>query len=225
MKTIEVKEKTLDKAIEVASQKLNVQKDMLNIKILEEKKTKFFIVGETFVRILASVKEDIDNKKNIAMFNINNLDLEKINKILKMLLEKMNLDLNFTSHIKDNVIYFFINGNDKKFIIGKFGETLDALEEILSLMIARLEKNRIAIKIDVDNYRKEKEDKLKEILLSIAKEIREKGNSKKMRKLTSKERKVVHEFFEEYDDIETQSFGIGDDRYILISKKNSRRKK
>lgn len=226
MKTIEIKEKTLDKAIELACQKLKVSKDKLNVKILEEKKSKFFIMGETFVKILASIKEPEFKKNEEHHFNhISNLDLEKSTKILKTLLEKMGFDLNVTSSIKEDTIYFFIDGNDKKYIIGKFGETLDALEEVVSLMIARLEKGRKKIKIDVDDYRREKEDKLKEILLSIAREIREKGNSKKMRKLTSKERKFVHEFFEKYDDIETQSFGVGDDRYILISKKNNRRAK
>jgi spoIIIJ-associated protein len=223
MKSIEIKAKTLDEAIELASQELNTLKNEIEIEILEEKKSKFFILGDNYIKIKATLKnkEFLDEKpKEFFQKDLQFIDkvTKETTKILKEILEKMHLDLSVTSEFKDGIIFLNINGADAKFIIGKFGETLESLEEILTLIIAKKEKERIRIEIDVDNYKKERDEKLENILKSIADEILKTGISKKMRKLSRKERRKVHLFFEKYPNIETRSFGEGDDRYILITK-------
>lgn len=103
-------------------------------------------------------------------------------------------------------------------LIGFRGETLNAIQQILSNLI-KCSKNRIRILFDVENYRQKRERTLVDLGIRMAKKAKFTHKNVHLDPMTPYERRIVHTALQEIDDIETESFGEGDRRHIVIKVK------
>jgi len=138
---------------------------------------------------------------------------------LTALLEKVGVTGTVVLTQHDDVYNVTLDTNENALIIGKYGNTLASLEAILSLIIAKKTGEFKRIVLEVGEYRKEREEYLKNLALRLKDEVVQSGYEKTVRGLKPWERRLVHMHLQEDNDVTTESMGEGRDRVLVIKKK------
>ena len=108
-------------------------------------------------------------------------------------------------------------------LIGRRGETLAALQLLVSLIVGHRTKHRMRIIIDAENYRQRREENLRSLALRVAQQVRNYRRSIALEAMPPHERRIVHIALSESKDISTESIGEGEARRVVISLKRAGR--
>jgi len=108
-------------------------------------------------------------------------------------------------------------------LIGRRGETLAALQLLVSLIVGHRTRHRMRIIIDAENYRERREENLRSLALRVAQQVRNYRRSIALEAMPPHERRIVHIALAESKDISTESIGEGDARRVVISLKRTGR--
>jgi spoIIIJ-associated protein len=108
-------------------------------------------------------------------------------------------------------------------LIGRRGETLAALQLLVSLIVGHRTKHRMRIIIDAENYRQRREENLRSLALRVAQQVRNYRRSIALEAMPPHERRIVHIALSDSKDISTESIGEGDARRVVISLKRTGR--
>jgi predicted RNA-binding protein YlqC (UPF0109 family) len=100
-------------------------------------------------------------------------------------------------------------GEDDAILIGRKGETLDALQHVLAKMVSRGHEELLRVRVDVSEYRQRRTSELAERALAIAQQVRDTGREVITEPLPAAERRVIHRTLSEVADITTQALGDG----------------
>ena len=106
-------------------------------------------------------------------------------------------------------------------LIGRRGETLAALQLLVSLIVGHRTKHRMRIIIDAENYRERREENLRSLAQRVAQQVRNYRRSIALEAMPPNERRIVHIALAESKDISTESIGEGDARRVVISLKRT----
>jgi len=106
-------------------------------------------------------------------------------------------------------------------LIGRRGETLAALQLLVSLIVGHRTKHRMRIIIDAENYRERREENLRSLAQRVAQQVRNYRRSIALEAMPPHERRIVHIALAESKDISTESIGEGDARRVVISLKRA----
>jgi spoIIIJ-associated protein len=104
-------------------------------------------------------------------------------------------------------------------LIGRRGETLSALQLLVSLIVSHRTKHRIRIVVDAENYRQRREENLRSLAQRVAQQVRNYRRSIALEAMPPHERRIVHIALADSKDISTESIGEGDARRVVISLK------
>lgn len=104
-------------------------------------------------------------------------------------------------------------------LIGRRGETLSALQLLVSLIVSHRTKHRMRIIVDAENYRERREENLRSLALRVAQQVRNYRRSIALEAMPPHERRIVHIALADSNDISTESIGEGDARRVVISLK------
>ena len=104
-------------------------------------------------------------------------------------------------------------------LIGRRGETLAALQLLVSLIVGHRTKHRMRIIVDAENYRERREENLRSLALRVAQQVRNYRRSIALEAMPPHERRIVHLALSDSKDISTESIGEGDARRVVISLK------
>ena len=114
-----------------------------------------------------------------------------------------------------------INSEDSSLLIGKYGANLESLQFILAVRIKTLTgKDDFELLVDVDGWRKQKEEKLQKLALSIAEKVDSTGKPEPIFNLKASERRIIHMVLSSNPKVTTISEGEGIDRHLVIKPKN-----
>jgi len=108
-------------------------------------------------------------------------------------------------------------------LIGRRGETLSALQLLVSLIVGHRTKHRMRIIIDAENYRERREENLRSLALRVAQQVRNYRRSIALEAMPPHERRIVHIALADSKDISTESIGEGEARRVVISLKRPAR--
>src|SRR6266566_5210506 len=108
-------------------------------------------------------------------------------------------------------------------LIGRRGETLAALQLLVSLIVGHRTKHRMRIVVDAENYRERREENLRSLALRVAQQVRNYRRSIALEAMPPHERRIVHIALSDSKDISTESIGEGDARRVVISLKRPSR--
>jgi predicted RNA-binding protein Jag len=100
--------------------------------------------------------------------------------------------------------------------IGKHGQTLDAVETLVSFLVSRRFPGKVSISVDVDNYRRKRQAFLEGLVKKIVRDIERDHRERPIHDLLPKERKFVHQFFAGHPYLCTESRGTGSERTLFI---------
>jgi spoIIIJ-associated protein len=104
-------------------------------------------------------------------------------------------------------------------LIGRRGETLSALQLLVSLIVSHRTKHRMRIIVDAENYRERREENLRSLALRVAQQVRNYRRSIALEAMPPHERRIVHIALADSKDISTESIGEGEARRVVISLK------
>jgi len=104
-------------------------------------------------------------------------------------------------------------------LIGRRGETLSALQLLVSLIVGHRTKHRMRIIVDAENYRERREENLRSLALRVAQQVRNYRRSIALEAMPPHERRIVHIALADSKDISTESIGEGEARRVVISLK------
>lgn len=127
-------------------------------------------------------------------------------------LDKMELDL--VPELSEDGIVNLV-GEDTGVVIGRYGETLRALEYLTNLACHE-DMTKRRLRFDCGGYRKKREDTLTRLAESIAREAVRKGSPVGLEPMSSWERRIVHIALKENDEVETRSVGEEPSRRVLV---------
>lgn len=102
-------------------------------------------------------------------------------------------------------------------VIGYRGEVLTALQLILSLMIQTDQENWLPVRVNVNNYREQREEALENLARNTADRVLHSGQAMSLPNLSSYERRIIHNILSEIDGIESYSEGEGRNRVLIIA--------
>lgn len=129
---------------------------------------------------------------------------------------------NYNFSFKTNELSIVIEGDeDLGVLIGKRGQTLDSLQYILSLVVNKSSESYIRIKLDTENYRKKRKEKLELLAKNIASKVKKTGRFTELEPMNAYERRIIHAVLQGDNMVSTKSVGEEPFRHITIYPKKS----
>ena len=135
---------------------------------------------------------------------------------LNTILEKMGISAVIEKMIKADRITLHIHGDDLGVLIGKHGQTLDALQYIINLKANKGKENRFFIMLDVENYRARREETLKNLAHRLASRVKRNRNKVVLEPMNGFERKIIHVALQDTEHVRTESEGQDPYRHVVI---------
>lgn len=213
--------KTTSEAIEKGLKELNLHRDQVEIRVLEQEKRSFFdILAPRVVKVELTVKEKPQKEEKI----LTEEDLEEtknnLEKFIKEFLKNLGEEYKYDINIEKNEINVKIDGGNSGTLIGYRGETLNALQHILSLIANKNTSAKVRVLLNVDGYKEKREKTLEELALKVSKTVIRTNKSITLEPMNAYERKIIHSKLQDMTDIRTHSIGEEPHRRIVIEKVN-----
>lgn len=217
MAELEVEGKTVEEAIKTGLEKLGVSKDKVKVKILNEGTSGLFgLMGLKPARVLL-VAEGVELAGESIDYD---LAVTKTKNTVAEILKLMGFSADkIEAASKDGAVHCDIKSSDGSLIIGKNGQTLDALEHVVNLIVNRNEATRLKINIDTEQYRFHQEERLRELASKALEQVKASGKPYRFEPMNAKDRRVIHIALKDIEGIETFSEGEGMFRKVAIRPK------
>lgn len=123
-------------------------------------------------------------------------------------------------------ILFNISGGNSAILIGKRGQTLDAMQYLIEKIVNRQNDDRVRVQVDIEDYLKNRKDKLKQLAGRLAEKVKQTGKAASAGQMNAHDRRIVHMALKDDTAVRTQSIGEGLYRKLMIfPKKNTQKKK
>lgn len=208
--SIEVTGKTEEEAIASALCQLNLQRDEVSIEIVERARSGFLRIGSSpaIVKVIYEVPDKL-SEESVQ---------EKARSFLEGLLSRMGVDANIEIGVKDDgAVTVELSGEGMGAIIGRRGETLDAIQHLTNYSVNRGSEDRTHISIDAENYRSKREESLVHLAEKMAAKALKYHRSMALEPMNSYERHVIHTALQNYEGVTTGSTGVEPNRRVVIS--------
>ena len=135
---------------------------------------------------------------------------------LQEVLKNMGIDVVIEKMIKSDKILLHLHGKNLGILIGKHGQTLDALQYLTNLTTNQGENARYFIMLDVENYRHRREETLKQLAHRLANRVKQNGESVTLEPMNGYERKIIHVALQNDSEVRTESEGKDPYRHVVI---------
>lgn len=217
--------KTTNEAIEKGLQQLNVSKNMVDIKVLEneEKRSFFSILAPRIVKVELTLKEEIKKTENKKIIELSKEEQEtakrNIESFLNIFLPQLQEGIEYSIETGKEQINVNINNKNLGFLIGYRGETLYSLQNILSAIAGKNINNKVRVILDIEGYKEKREKTLKELANKVAKTVINTKKSITLEPMKPYERKIIHSQLQNNNKVETTSIGEEPRRRIVVSLK------
>ncbi len=227
MASVEKTGKTVDEAIEAAIAELGVSREQIEYEVLEEpSKGLFDFLGGKPARVrveLIGNQSDATQEKQVktnAAGKPGSDPVEAAKLFLMSVFKAMKLDVKIEKLTGIEQVTLNLRGEDLGILIGKHGQTLDALQYLTNLAAHRDSEERVRIIIDVEDYRKRREETLVRLAQRLADRVKLRGEKVVLEPMSPHERKIIHTALQ--DDLRVTTFSEGEEpfRKVVIALKN-----
>lgn len=225
-KTIIMEGKTSTEAIEKGLRELKCRKNDVDIKILEneDKRSFFSILEPRVVKVELTVKEGKENHEYYEKEykEPSDEDVSKCKNNIEEFLKEFttsvkNLEYKITIQNKEINVELF--GEKSSDLIGYRGDTINAMQTILSSIGNKNTLVRVRVLLDIANYKEKREETLKELARKLEKTVKRNGKKIILEPMNSYERKIIHTELQNSEYVTTYSIGEEPRRKVVIEKK------
>ena len=137
-----------------------------------------------------------------------------LTQIFKVMEEEITIDTDF--NYQDNELNVMMSGEDMGVLIGKRGQTLDSLQYLVSLVVNKHRDVYIRVKLDTENYRERREQKLKSLARNIAHKVKRTRRPMSLEPMNPYERRIIHSALQRDPYVTTYSEGEDPYRHIIV---------
>ena len=200
--------KTVEEAINEALIELDANEDDVNVEIIEEpSKGLFGLIGGKDAKIRVSLVYDpIEITENFLNKVLNSMGIKAFTLIKK---EEDNILVDITD----------ISSTDMGILIGKRGNTLDAIQYLLSLTLNKNKGNYLKVIVDTEGYRSKREETLIRLANRMAEKAKYAKRPVKLEPMNPYERRIIHSALQNINGITTYSEGNEPYRRVVIQSK------
>ena len=165
-----------------------------------------------------------EKRRNIVLDDVDINDLKEVEEhealtFLKDITEKMGLHLSFKARVGEDLVYVEMNGKDSRTVIGKRGQTLDAIQYLASLVVNKDREKYTKVVVDAENYRAKRERTLEQLANRLGAKVVKTRKHVRLEPMNPYERKVIHATLQKNPNITTRSEGEEPYRRVVIELK------
>lgn len=211
LKSIEAIGKTEDEAIASALSQLGMSREEVSVEVLERAKSGFLGIGAVPAKVKVS-------------YEVVETGAEKAEAFLKGLLERLGSDA--VPVVEDrgaDGLVINLTGEKLGMLIGRRGETLDAIQHLTGFVVNRGQSGRTHISVDAEDYRAKREESLKSLAYKVAAKVIKYRKNMTLEPMNSYERHVIHTALQDYEEISTFSTGSEPNRRVVVAFGKARR--
>lgn len=199
---IETESETVEEAIENALSELEATREQVTIDIISEPTKGILNFGAKPAKIRATLKQDVSAAPET---------------ILKEILTRMGVDAKVEANYVDGSTHLNILTDSPALLIGKHGQTLDAIERILNCIVNKVSLAKKRVFVDTEGYRERREERLIEMANQVADKVRYTGRDVVLAPMSARDRRVIHVALKEDEIVSTYSQGEGDMRRVIVT--------
>lgn len=202
LRTTEKKAKSTDEAIALALAELNIEKDDAIIEIIDEGSKGFLGIGSK--EAVVKVTEKINIEKLATAF-------------LDSMTTKIVSNVEYDVTYNEKGLKIVMSGDNMGILIGRRGDTLDALQYLTSLYVNRYSDEYIKVYLDTENYREKRHDTLVRLARRLATQVINTKKSVTIEPMNPNERRIIHSTLQNNKLVTTSSIGEEPNRRVVIS--------
>ncbi|GAA0415712.1 MAG: RNA-binding cell elongation regulator Jag/EloR [Bacillota bacterium] len=202
MREITASGQTVEEAVQSALEQLNTTRDQVEIDVIDEgKKGLLGVFGSkrAFVKV-STVKNQI----------------EETEKYLQQIIKQMHIDATIFTKVEENHVTYDVQGDNIALLIGKRGQTLNALQYLLHLVINKEGKQYYTVTLDAEGYRGRRKETLESLALKMADKAIRMNKKVALEPMPAFERKIIHSVLQANEEVSTYSDGKEPHRHIVI---------
>ena len=241
MRSVETEGGSIDEAIEKALETLRVERDQVELEILENSARGLLGFGSRRARIRATVRSslvsqlehfadespisEVSRETVPALGAVDGVAGREgavrrarvvIEQILSHLVDSPKV-LDTGSSTDGGPIQLSLSGSDSGMIIGRRGQTLDALEHLVNRVVFRDDtEHGVRVSLDVEGYRQRRQESLEQLALRLAAKARATGRLVMLNPMSPRDRRIVHLTLQSDPSVSTRSEGEGHYRKLVI---------
>ncbi len=202
MKQVTASGQTVDDAVKSALEQLNTSRDQVNIEIIDEgKKGMFGIFGAKRAIVKVSIQEN---------------PIDQAAKYLEEITRSFADDIVVDVKQEQNNVIYNLSSEKIAMVIGKRGQTLNAIQHLVQVMLNRQSTDFYRITVDAEGYRARREETLKQLASRLADKAIKIRRNVTLEPMPSYERKVIHSVLQDNPKVETHSDGSDPNRFVVI---------
>jgi spoIIIJ-associated protein len=197
LESVEEEAKTVDEAVNKALKKLEVTRDLADVEVLEAgSKGLFNMIGGKNAKVRVTIRSDAWQ--------------ERVAEVVKGLIGHMGINTQVHVDTIDQVVHVRVDsvGSDG-LLIGRKGETLQAIQHLVTRMVNRNNQRRVQVAVDVGGYRKRRETQLENLAKSLAARVEDSGQQCLTEPLNAAERRIIHITLANNPSVRTETVGEG----------------
>ena len=202
--TIEKSAKTKEEAIELALSELGASLEEVEVEVIEEGSKGFLGIG---------------SKDAVVKVTYSDSSEKRAEKFLDGLFEILGEEVKVDVKKNDDDLAVELSGPDMGIVIGKRGETLDALQHLTSLVVNRGDLDFVKVSVDTENYREKRIKTLENLAKRLASKVAKSGRKTALEPMSAYERRIIHATLQNHDTVTTYSIGQGVRRKVVIDLK------
>jgi spoIIIJ-associated protein len=214
-----------EEAISLACEFFKASQEKLEIEIISLGSSGLFgLLGGKKARIRAALKEEEKEQIQVQeQIQVEETEQEEetpllplAQEILTQILEKMNETCNISASQEGDQINIHIDGQDAGLLIGKQGQTLEALQYLVTKILAKKAKKKPRVVIDVESYRERHKQALIDLALKYGEKAKRIGKPVTLNPMNAHDRRIIHLALQTDKEIKTKSRGEGLYKKIII---------
>lgn len=206
MRTVEATGRTIEEAVAAALAELEADRSQVEIEVLDEgTKGLFGIIGSKQARVrVTRVVTPEDKARRVASW------LEEAARL-------MGVDAEASWQIEDESIRVNLSGEGLGLLIGRRGQTLDALQYLAGMVGNKDGGPWLRVLVDAEGYRERREESLRGLALRSADKARRNGRRVVLEPMNAHERRIIHISLQDEEGVSTYSEGVEPYRRVVIS--------
>ena len=194
--------KTVDEALELALIALDTTRDQVEFEVLEEP-------AKAFLGIFGG------NEAKIRVTKIKYVDQVAI-EFLQSVLDEMNVEAEFNVNFDGKDLSVEMSGTEMALLIGRRGQTLDALQYLVSLIVNKDREDYVRVILDTENYREKRKATLEKLAKRLARKARKTRKDIVLEPMNPYERRIIHSTLQGNPYVSTRSEGDEPFRKVII---------
>ena len=220
IKSLEIRSKTEEEATKKAIEQLNVNKDdieNIKVEVIEEPNKGFLgFIGAKDGLYKITVTEKVEIIEEVEP--VKEIDIAK--EFIETMLHNAKINADVIATKENNLIKIDIKGKEATTLIGRRGQTLDAVQFLTSLALNKINKDSHSrVLVDIENYREKREQSLVRYANKVAREVAKTKKTKKLDYMNPYERRIIHSALQNDKYVITYSEGEEPHRRLVIEYK------